>query len=268
MKTIKDKYTTLYKFNIFEQFHQIRHFITSRQGGVSKNQYKGLNIGFGTNDNPENVSKNREILSESLGIPLDWFVFPRQTHSANIEVINTNHKGKGALTKDNAISDTDALITSFTNVCIIVQVADCVPILLLDPVKNIVATIHAGWRGTAKDITLQTVLKMIEIYGSNPPDIIAGIGPSIGCCCYEVGSEVIQSFNGRKIKYSNCFMQNGTKQHFDLWQANKNQLLNAGLKEQNIEISEICTHCNNEYFFSSRHEKGDTGRFLAGIMLQ
>ena len=268
MKTIQNKGLTFLKFEILEQYHEVRHFVTTRSGGFSKGNYKGLNLGFGTGDKPETVLENRYALSESLGIPLDWFVFMHQTHSANIELVNNMQKGSGAYSRNSAIENTDALITNHKNICLVVQVADCVPVFLLDTTNSVIAAIHAGWRGTLKEIADLTVKRMMLEYKSNPDEIVACMGPSIGPCSYEVGNEVRQQFIWKRNYYSEVFIQDGNRIVLDLWKANKMQLLKVGLKEENIEISNICTYCNHDIFYSSRYDKGETGRFVAGIMLQ
>ncbi len=260
--------TTLYKFEIFEPFHEVKHFVAGKNGGFSTGDFKGLNLGFGTDDKPENVLKNRQALSESLGIPLDWFVFPQQTHSANVAIVDNSNLGQGVFNRDNAIRNTDALITNLKNIFIVIQVADCVPILLFDKENRVIAAIHAGWKGTLQEIVKITIAKMKETFGSKPQDIIAAIGPSIGSCCYEVGGEVREQFIAKSDQYKKCFSERNGKLYFDLWKANHLQLTNIGIEPQNIEIAEICTYCNHDEFYSSRFGKGITGRFAAGIMLQ
>jgi YfiH family protein len=260
--------TTLYKFEILEPFHEVKHFVAGRNGGFSTGNFKGLNLGFGTEDKPENVLKNRQALSESLGIPLNWFVFPQQTHSANIAIVDNSNLGQGAFNRENAIQNTDALITNLKNIFIVIQVADCVPILLFDKVNCVIAAIHAGWKGTLQEIAKITIAKMKDTFGSNSQDIIAAIGPSIGPCCYEVGSEFKQQFLSKSDQFKICFPERNGKLYFDLWKSNHIQLTNTGVEQQNIEIAEICTYCNHDEFYSSRYGKGITGRFATGIMLQ
>lgn len=260
--------TPLYKFEIFENFHEVKHFVSGRKGGLSLGAYESLNLGFGDNDNENIVLKNRYMLSEATGIPLDWCVFPQQTHSANIEIIDKSHMGLGVFSRNNAIENTDALITKTKNVCIVVQVADCVPLLLFDNENLVIAAIHAGWRGTLKEITKLTIEKMQSVFGTKPENIIAGIGPSIGKCCYEVGSEVVNSFKIKSTIYEQAISKVNNKPHLDLWKANELQLTSSGIKKENIEIAGICTKCNFQLFFSSRQGNGNTGRFVAGIMLQ
>ncbi len=260
--------TPLYKFEIFNQFHEVKHFVSGRNGGLSKGSCESLNLGFGTHDDPEVVLQNRYILSEATGIPLDWFVFPKQTHSANIKIVNNTHLGLGAFSRNNAIDNTDALITNSKNICIVIQVADCVPVLLFDNENSVIATIHAGWRGTAKEITKLTLEKMQTTFGTKPENIIAAIGPSIGKCCYEVGDEVIETFRSKSALYDQAISIVNKNFHLDLWKANELQLITSGVKQENIEIAGICTKCNSQLFFSSRQGNGDSGRFVAGIMLQ
>jgi YfiH family protein len=268
LKSLKTKQTELFRFEIFEDYHEVKHFISGRHGGCSQPPFNGLNLGFGTDDTPENVLENRYILAESIGTPLDWFVFPRQTHTANIAVVDIKNRGIGSKTRESAINNTDALITNQKNILITVQVADCVPVLLLDTENGVIAAIHAGWRGTVQEITKKTVLKMADHFRSKPENIIAGIGPSIGSCCYEIGQEVYDSFLAIDSTNSDLFTTKGSSKHLNLWEANKKQLMQLGVTDKNVEIAGLCTQCNHEHFFSSRHGNGNTGRFAAGIMLQ
>jgi len=141
--------------------------------------------------------------------------------------------------------------------------ADCVPILLLDPVKNVVAAVHAGWKGTQQEIVLKTVEKMKETFNCNPKNILAGIAPSIGKCCYEVDWNVAQYFE----KIEHAYSQKNEKYLLDLPLINKTQLLQSGLLETNIEMSHICTACEVVSYFSYRKEGGCSGRFMSMIGL-
>jgi YfiH family protein len=258
----------LYHFKNLSEYSNIKHFITSKNGGISTGNYDSFNMGYGTDDLQEHVFENRKLLASAIGIEIGQFVFPRQTHTNNAEIVTITDKGKGVFTKEDAIPVTDALITDQTGICIMIQVADCVPVLLFDPHKKVIAAIHAGWRGTATNIVGITIEKMQSEFGCLPSDIIAGIGPSIGPCCYEVGFEVSAQFeelipNEKVIDY-----KPNKKPVLNLWHTNKNLLTSAGIRPENIEISDFCTLCNHETFYSSRYFQGDTGRFTAGIMLQ
>jgi len=142
-----------------------------------------------------------------------------------------------------------------------VLTADCVPVLLYDKEKEVIAAVHAGWKGTKAQIVFKTVQKMKEVYGSDPKDIIVGIAPSIGRCCYEVGEEVAQHF----FDTPEGFDTKGSKYMLDLPYINEQQLLNASILEENIEMSNICTACEVEHFFSYRREQGCSGRFMSMI---
>jgi len=253
----------MFRFGNLSKHKVIQHFISDRSGGVSPAPYNTLNIGFNTKDAPENVIKNREILAIKSCFDLNALTTVKQTHSGNVILVNADIKGRGALDYDSALHDADALVTNLRKVPIMVQVADCVPILLFDPVNNVIAAVHAGWRGTLLHIAAKTVEKMSSSFGSDPLNLIAGIGPSIGPCCYEVGKEVVD-----KAADMMPFIYNKKgKPYFDLWESNKAQLMNSGVRSSNIEVSGICTMDNSDLYFSSRAGKGITGRFAACIEL-
>lgn len=256
----------LFEFENLSRIPHLKHFVTSRNGGVSRPPYDSLNLGLHTADNPDHVLENRKVLAESTGISPDMFLYASQVHSGDVKIIDQQAIGSGVL-KDNP--RTDATITDIPGICLMVMVADCVPVLLFDPVKRVSAVIHAGWRGTVQHITGNTIRKMVNYFGCNTADIIAGIGPSIGPCCYEVGEDVRQVVK-QSFGTTEGFLvyhPHSIKPHFDLWFANHKQLTDYGVKPGNIETSELCTRCNPATFFSSRASAGITGRFAAGIYI-
>ena len=265
-----EKKTGLLNILFFENlsgYKEIRHFVSTRKGGFSKSPYKSLNLGLHVGDDPENVLKNRKRLANSIGIPLGHFTIARQIHSGNVTVILEESRGKGCSNHNDAISSTDAMVTNVPDICLIILVADCVPMLFFDPVRRAIGVAHAGWQGTLKFIGLHTIRAMEKAFGSSPRDIIAGIGPSIGPCCYKVGPEVISQVENifhTKKEYILNESKDG-KGYFDLWEANLRQLLHAGIERNNIEMAMKCTCHNPDLLFSYRHQKGDTGRFGAGI---
>ena len=177
------------------------------------------------------------------------------------ETINDNY--------EDAIDGTDAMLTNVAGICLMILVADCVPILLFDPRKKAIGVVHAGWKGTLKGIAKHTVETMETTFGSSAKDIIAGIGPSIGPCCYKVGPEVISQAKS-VLHPANEYIINeseGGAGYLDLKKANLDQLLYAGLEEKNIETTSLCTFHNPGLLFSYRYHKGYTGRFGAGISL-
>jgi len=259
----------LFQFSNLSKFSGVYHFITTRKGGVSKVPFDSLNLGFRTADNPINVISNWKILSEATQIPLDSFVIAHQVHQGNIAIADRSTK-TGAWADPNCeIDKSDAFITQEKNICLIIKVADCVPILFYDPVLHLAAAIHAGWRGTVRSVTANTIHTLINAFKCKPENLIVGIGPSIGACCYEIGNEVEKAVLekwGTTDKFLIKSNEN-SKLFFDMWYANKFELLRMGVKPENIEIAGVCTKCNSDLYFSSRAGIGNTGRFCAGIML-
>ncbi|MDD5360282.1 MAG: peptidoglycan editing factor PgeF [Sulfurovaceae bacterium] len=244
------------KYDKFKQFDKLIHG-TTLKNDIFPHMFS---FAFHTGEDIKEISKNRSYLLEKLGIDKDFdIVLANQTHSSNILVIN-NAKTLGWKNHDDAVEDCDALITNQKNILIGILTADCVPILLFDKTKEVIAAVHAGWKGTKAEILLKTVQKMSETFNSNPKDIYAIIAPSIGACCYEVGSDVADNF-GQNVKKQ----LSNDKYILDLKMENYNQLINAGLKSENIEASQKCTSCDNDRFFSYRKEQGCSGRFLSFI---
>jgi len=265
MKSLTEPFP-LYTFQNLGRFPKLLHFVTTRSGGVSETPYYSLNLGLHTADNPINVLKNRMLLAEKIGINPHKILYASQVHSGNVKIIDEQAVADGILLIN---PETDAMITHLTGICLMVMVADCVPVLLFDPAKNVIAVIHAGWRGTVQYIVANTLSAMVTRYGSNPGEIIAAIGPSIGPCCYEVGEDVklsVENSFGTTEGYLVKQIDSG-KYHFDLWYSNHKQLIGNGLKDKNIEIAGICTKCKPDVFYSSRASGGLTGRFAAGLSI-
>jgi YfiH family protein len=190
----------------------------------------------------------------------------RQTHSATVAVVRLQDVGRGRYPLFDGFPTTDALVTDVVGATLGVIVADCVPVLLYDPTRHVVGLAHAGWRGTVGCIASQTVATMRDVFGSNPSDILAGIGPSIGPCCYEVGDEVISAWQGAGVPGAQDAVRECVgSYHLDLWSANRLVLLAAGLEPRRIEVSAECVRCNVERFFSYRAAK--QGLAMPGRML-
>ena len=239
----------------------ITHFISTRDGGVSSHPFDTLNLSFNVSDDPKHVASNRKLLSSALGFKIESLTTAKQVHGNNVAIVTRDMRGKGSNDHASALDGIDAMVTNVPNILLMIQVADCVPLLFYDQKKRVIAATHAGWRGTILEIARNTVNSMVKRFKSDPSYIYVGIGPSIGPCCYEVGREVIREAPKDLIK-----TRNG-KSYFDLWEANKSQLIKAGISASNIEVSGICTHCKSDTFFSSRAGGGITGRFGAGIIL-
>ena len=245
----------------------VRHAFSTRHGGVSVGEFSSMNLSFGRNDKPESVMENYRILCSAEGIDISHLVLSKQTHTNNVLSVTAEHCGTG-VTKP-SFSDVDGLVTNAKGVALVTQYADCTPLLFCDPVKGVIATSHAGWRGTASLIGKVTVEKMINEFGSDPKDIIAGIGPCIGQCCYEVDDPVYSEFS--KIDFleqDKIFTpkENG-KYMLDLVEANRQILINSGILPQNIDASDICTCCNCEDLHSHRATGGKRGNLAAIIEL-
>jgi YfiH family protein len=256
-------------FHNLSGYKEIKHFISTRTSGLSKAPYHSLNLGLHVGDDPDNVLRNRRRLAETIDIPINQFTIARQIHSGNVRIISDELRGRGSTDYESAIEDTDAMVTNGVDICLVILVADCVPMLFFDPVHKAIGIAHAGWRGTLHCIAQNTVKTMESAFGSSPGDIIVGIGPSIGPCCYRVGPEVISRVDNAFHTTKELIVNkpgNGTG-YFDLWKANLNQLLHAGIEKRHIEPAGICTRENADLFFSYRYQQGDTGRFGAGIKL-
>jgi YfiH family protein len=240
-------------YSIFSGHENVVAFTSTRQ------TFETNNPRF-TGDSPEIYGQNRILLAEKLMIKTDQLVFPRQTHTNCIAEINEIPKTE--------IKETDALVTNKTGICLCVQTADCVPVLLYDPIKGVIAAIHAGWRGTVKKIAEIAVHKMVVQYNSLPENIIAAIGPSISPEIYEVGDEVVAAVRD-SIPNAELILQkkSSEKFHVNLWEANRQVLINTGISEKNIEILGECSYLQNNKYFSARKDGLETGRMVSGIML-
>ena len=289
------------QFSHFLQFSDLIHASFTRLGGYSKTPYRGLNVSYSIGDEFENVIRNRLLALTALQIQTypcatlwmvhgaevatlggetwdDWRTdWPhRSYHIDQHELIWTTKPRRKA----------DALITRHRGVSLAMSSADCVPLMFYDPVERVIGLAHAGWRGTARGIAAITIHAMSEQFGSNPKNVRAGIGPSIGPCCYEVSEEVRCYFTGQQefdpnpidvnyrklIRESAVFtvkrIQGRDSLRLDLWETNRNQLLMAGILPGHIESSEICTSCKIEHFFSHRAENGKAGRFPSILALR
>jgi YfiH family protein len=256
-------------FANLSQHKGIRHFVSTRTGGFSNSPYNSLNLALHVGDDPVKVLKNRKRLAQAIGIPLDQFTIAKQVHSGTVTVVSEAMTGRGSTNQEDAVEATDAMVTNVPGICLIILVADCVPMLFFDPARNVIAAAHAGWRGTLQFIALHTVKAMEKDFGCSPQDILVGMGPSIGPCCYEVGPEVIAQV---KAAFSSCqeYIRHESKDgkgYLDLQKANRDQLVGAGIRRKNIETANHCTSHNAHIFFSYRHQHGETGRFGTGICM-
>ncbi len=240
-------------YQVFSGFENVIAFTSTKQS------FETLNPRF-TGDSGDIFENNRILLAEILMIKPVQLVFPRQTHTNCVAEISD--------IPENEIKETDALVTNKTGICLCVQTADCVPILLFDPINNVIAAVHAGWRGTVKKIAEIAVQKMVANYNSSPKNIVAAIGPSISPEIYEVGFEVVEEVK-KSIPNAEILLHKNSSGNFhvNLWEANRQVLLENGLQEKNIEILGECSFTETNKYFSARKEGMETGRMVSGIMI-
>ena len=243
-----DRTPDLIRYDIFQPFTNIYAFTTTKSTlPVERVRYSNM---------PENKAK----LAEVLALKTNQMVFPDQTHSSCVAAIQE--------VPDAVILETDALVTNQSGLCLCVQTADCVPVLLFDPVAKVIAAIHAGWRGTVGGIVANAVSKMTTNYGALPENIVAAIGPSISPEIYEVGDEVVAAARKSIPNVETTLHKNGKgNSHFNLWEANRQMLLKSGVVQQNIQILGACSFSEAEKYYSARREGADTGRMVSGIMI-
>jgi YfiH family protein len=236
-------------------FHGVflRNAADGQGGNVS------FNLGMGDGTSEALVRSNRQKMVAFFGTGLRP-VYGRQVHGKEVGIFKRDGERLSRDTADQLRLDGDALITDMAGSALVILVADCQPVLIIDPVKHVVANVHSGWRGSIQNIIGETVGRMAVDFHSRPEDLVCGIGPSLGPCCAEFihyKDELPQSF----WKYRHSAF------HFDFWQASRVQLTDAGVRRENIHISGLCTQCNPHLFFSYRGER-PTGRFAAVVGIE
>ncbi len=237
----------------------VRHGIFTRLGGVSAAPWATLNLGHTVGDDLVAVETNHERVCQALGVRRAEIVTSRQVHGNRVAVVGQAERGQ-------VVPATDGLITNKPGTVLLQRFADCVPIILYDPVQHAAGLAHAGWRGTIAQVARRTVEAMGAHFGSDPADLCAGVGPGIGPCCYQVGPDVTQQVQ-RTFENTNGLLARRPdgSWHLDLWAANANQLAGAGV--EHVEVAEICTACRVDEWFSHRAERGRTGRFGVVVIL-
>ncbi len=247
----------------------LAHGIYTRRGGVSAAPYDGLNASASTGDQPEAVRQNKALIAASLGLPLAG---ARCVHAANVIEVRPDGDGDAWRARLRAV-EADAMMTDAPGFALFWSFGDCAPIVLYDPRHRAIALVHAGWRGTALAIARRAVRAMEARYGSRPAELLAGVGPAIGSCCYEVSAEVRERFRTTPEAWETAAFAeraNGDgapRLYLDVRASNERQLLAAGLAPAHVETSGYCTGCRTDLFYSHRMERGGTGRFGVGVGL-
>lgn len=249
---------TVYQIGNFSNDPALIHAIFTRNGGVSRGNFRSLNLSTAVGDHPGIVDQNMVIACRAVGVLPEKTVGCRLIHGAEIATVTGTNKQR-------VMGPFDGLITAEPDIYLFMRFADCTPLLFFDPVRRAVGLTHAGWRGTMQNAAGATVQAMVNRLGCRAKNIITAIGPAIGPCCYEVGPDVITAAQHTFTRAGTLFKANGRPGHalFDMWEANRRQLADAGV--QQIISAEICTACHTDHFFSHRAEQGKTGRF--GVIL-
>lgn len=252
----------------YDTSNNIRAFSTYR--GKGSDNYAGFNITHYCGDTPEHVAECRKRLCDMLGIEDKSLILPRQTHGNKVLCIEKDFATLNKEQQDEMLYGIDAVITDIPRTCIGVSTADCIPVLLYDDTKRVIAAVHAGWRGTVADISVKCIAEMQDRYGCNSADIKAIIAPGISMDSFEVGDEVYEEFAKAGFPMSEIAKRypsgQGEKWHIDLWEANRLQMINAGIKEENITMCGICTYKQHNDFFSARRLGINSGRIFNGII--
>jgi YfiH family protein len=263
-----------FQFEILSRDRSIQHFVTTRVGPAHHppKQAFNLSVGNGQGAKREHGKKNRKALTKALRTPWMHITTVNQVHGNHIKLMSQSHGNR--LIRDRIAHDdvegsdvSDAMVTDQPGNCIMVLTADCVPILLYDPIEKVVGAVHAGWKGTLLNIAGRVVEVFVDTFQSKPKNILAGIGPSIGPCCFEVGPEVTQQFSQIHGGSHIIPAKNGCKEKIDLWRANARQLMKSGVRESHIEHANLCTCHHTDTFFSYRCGADKAGRFGTGIFL-
>lgn len=275
---------TYLTFPGLEKTGAVRHLFSTREGGVSEEIYATMNLSYTRGDKKEAVDENYRRIAAVLECRTEDMVCSDQTHTDHIRLVTDKDRGKGVV-KPKDYRDVDGLITQERGIVLCTFFADCVPLFFVDPVRRAIGLSHSGWRGTVQKIGKKTVEEMGRAFGTKPEDIHAAIGPSICQNCYEVSEDVIGEFRrafpnteedignsssrseSRERACSLWFRTKPGKYQLDLWEANRQVMLEAGIPAEQIEVTDLCTCCNPELLFSHRASHGQRGNLGAFMML-
>ena len=256
-------------YNSLSEINFINHAFSTRLGGVSEGEFTSMNMAFNRGDNPENVTENYKRICKSAGFDFESLTASAQDHNTFVRAVTSENKGVG-IYKPRDLHSVDALITNEKGVTLVTYYADCTPLFFVDIKQKAIGLAHAGWRGTVGRIGEKVVKKMTELYGTNPADIIAAIGPAISVCCYEVDKPCADNFYALSDLDSSRFVfpKDNGKYMIDLLETNRQILVAAGVKNENITVSDVCTNCNSELLWSHRATKGKRGTMSAFMCIK
>lgn len=258
-------------FPALTQTGMVEHLFTTRLGGVSEGIFATMNLSDSRGDSGEAVAENYRRIAAVLGCQVEAMVLSQQTHTTNIRVVTRADAGKGVV-RERDYDQVDGLVTQEPGIALVTFYADCVPLFFVDPVHRAIGLSHSGWRGTVGRMAAETVRKMKEMFGTDPADVTAAIGPSICQDCYEVSEDVIElfreAFPERTIQEKLFCQKANGKYQLNLWEANRQVMVETGIPKDWITVTDVCTCCNPEYLFSHRASNGKRGNLAAFLMIK
>ncbi|GFI42526.1 polyphenol oxidase [Lachnospiraceae bacterium] len=249
-------------FPLLEQTGIVKHGFSTRLGGVSKGHCATMNISTTRGDSMEAIEENQRRIAAAIGVDPSDFTYTHQTHTTNVAVVEEKDRGGRFL-------DTDGMVTNVPGICLVTFYADCVPLFFVDSVHRAIGLSHSGWRGTVGRMGQATLKLMEKQYGTDPEQVVAAIGPSICQDCYEVSGDVIEKFRETfdEALWPELFYEKGNgKYQLNLWRANQLVLTEAGVRKEQLAVTNVCTHCNPNILFSHRSAgtaRGNLSAFLA-----
>lgn len=270
LKQIERKGVSFLEFPALSETGVVVHAFSTRLGGVSEGIFSSMNLSFTRGDEEAHVRENYRRLAAAVGFSCEDLVCSDQTHTTNVRVVTEADRGKG-FTRPKDYTDVDGMVTNVPGLVLATFYADCVPLYLVDPVHRAIGLSHSGWRGSVGKIGKHTVEVMREQYGTRPEDLVAAIGPSICQDCYEVSSDVIEAFQkafDRRYWEELFYRKSDGKYQLNLWRANELVFREAGLSQEQIVTTDVCTCCNPALLFSHRASKGKRGNLGAFLMLK
>ena len=256
-------------YNSLSEIDFINHAFSTRLGVVSTDEFTSMNLAFNRGDSPENVTENYKRFCKSAGFDYESLTASSQDHHTFVRAVTKENVGVG-IYKPKDIESVDALITNEPGVTLVTYYADCTPLFFVDTKQKAIGLAHAGWRGTVGRIGDNVVKKMQSLYGTDPSDIKAAIGPAISVCCYEVDKPCADNFLALDELDSTKFVfpKGNGKFMIDLLETNRQILVHAGVKNENITVSDVCTNCNSELLWSHRATKGHRGTMSAFMCIK
>lgn len=251
---------------LYDKIDWLNNGFSTRIGGVSKGVCSSMNFAYNDYDNPTDVYKNYQLFCEATGIDINKIITTKQVHSNTVVKLDETHIFRSISEKGCDFPSVDGVITNVKGATLFAFSADCSLIQIVDPVNKAIGLCHSGWRGTVGRISQNAINMMIENYGSNPSDLLVTIGPSICDKCFEVEWDMISEARAgfKEEDYSKIYYQkNETKYQFNLWEANRIVLKEAGVCEDNIFLPNLCTKCNPDTLFSHRNSGLKRGTLIA-----